>query len=1118
LGKESRGKVKRRGETNRPEVVTRRKVLSVITGSAGLAAGYPLLSVGKSSEALDPDTVEELQGKEADLVLMGQTRVWDGYSGVEWDESRDVWRLEADFENYLSTFTKNSLSVEYWVRSWPPAFEGGWTLIDTPWQGKWVKAETSQEIQGKTVIFRFDPLTTAENPNVKNAPEYAPTFRKTLKIRLVSVKGPIPPYRLRLYGTSRWNVREINLQTGCEGNPTHRLSVTAYNGKILESTFSEGTSSTGRVKVLCTDHEPQSNDRTILTIHGAKYSFGVSVDDVIHRRGVYVRSFGIFLGDANAGENFTSFMQSGTMHAGEDVISRVSRHPVQTLEKALGQIPRLARTARDGSHPFRYFPLGFTGNREKYGLDFNGNVFISKNSSKAMKEDLARMLWDGDEIYFRLGTGTVPDFREREDGADQSILEGHLPFVATQWNKEGIEYQQDAYATMLDAVLDENQIRGDEPSVLLLRLRAENSLSTPQQAKVWFQVTPFEQSDFRDGLFVGTGNEHGPYPVPRLRAALDASAGDLRIQSILSLVRTSTHAPWPAHWLSEASGQKDAAHVVTWSVSLPPQGTAYLTIKIPYRTMVTPGEFEGVKQIEYETRREETIKYWREATSKGMRIQVPDERFNTLFSAVLQHILVSQEKDVKTGYFICPCGTYDYGLFANETDIQVRLLDMRGLHDLAWRCLKPLVELQGSKPFPGRFSDTSAELHGVRVDQDHDYTMGGYNLDHGWTLWTMADHYFFTRDQNWLRSVQSHMLRAANWILTERQATMHHGPDGFPVPEFGLLPPGDLEDNNDWEHWLAVNSYAYLGLKRAAEAIGEIDSAEGTRLKTEAESYQKDIRRAAFRAMSITPAVALRDGTFIPNISPRTSLHGRDLGWIRNVLYGAHALVDCDVFSADEEVTTWILQDYEDNLFMASDSLSVPDRDWFGRGGVALQPNLVNTCISYMKRRELPQQLRAFYNTYAVSCYPDVNAFTEWVPTLGTGGGPFFKTSDESAFLTWLRLMLVQESDNDLDLLFGAPRDWYLSGRKIVVENAATFFGNLSFKVESSADQGFIQANISPPTRNRPKAHRIWLHHPGEKLLSRVEINGHGWARFDSQKEMISLPVSENAISVRAFY
>ncbi len=285
---------------------------------------------------------------------------------------------------------------------------------------------------------------------------------------------------------------------------------------------------------------------------------------------------------------------------------------------------------------------------------------------------------------------------------------------------------------------------------------------------------------------------------------------------------------------------------------------------------MSPAKQNRVSRIHFDTRLDETLGYWKRRITSGMRLHVPDQMLNSFYLAVLQHILVSEERDLKTGYTMCPCGTYDYNMFANETDIQVRLLDMRGLHQDAWRCLRPIVELQGSKPFPGRFRETSAEFHGVKVDDEHDYTHGGYNLNHGWTLWTLAEHYLFTRDDQWLRGVIPSMIKAANWIVDECKATMQLEPDGTRTPEYGLLPAGELEDNEDWEYWFAVNGYAYRGLNAAAEAISAIDPAEGERLTKEAMAYRADIHKAAFRAMAMAPAVALRDGTFAPGIPPRT--------------------------------------------------------------------------------------------------------------------------------------------------------------------------------------------------------------------------------------------------------
>jgi hypothetical protein len=406
----------------------------------------------------------------------------------------------------------------------------------------------------------------------------------------------------------------------------------------------------------------------------------------------------------------------------------------------------------------------------------------------------------------------------------------------------------------------------------------------------------------------------------------------------------------------------------------------------------------------------------------------------------------------------------------------------------------------------------------VRVDAEHDYTSNGYNLNHGWTLWTLAEHYLYTHDNEWLKNVMPRLRKAADWIISERQATMQRDRDGNLVPEYGLLPAGQLEDNQDFEYWFAVNGYAYRGLRAAAAAVSALDSGVGPRLNQEADAYRADIRRAAFRGISMAPVAPLRDGTFVPTVPPRTSLHGRDLGWIRNTLYGAHTLVDCGVFDRDEPVATWILQDYEDNLFMAEDSFSVPDRDWFSRGGIALQPNLVDTFVSYLRRDQASPALRAFYNDFAASYYPDVAAFTEWVPTFGIGGGPFFKTSDEAKFVIWLRLMLVREEDERLYLSSGAPRAWFLTGKTISVEHAATFFGETGFLVESHADEGYIQARVLPPRRNHPREILLRVRDPEGKKMTRVELNGQNWRQFDPERELITIPGDQNKVEVRAYY
>jgi hypothetical protein len=946
-------------------------------------------------------------------------------------------------------------------------------------------------------------LNTAENPNAPNWVGTPPYFRRALKFRLVfPAAGSAKAVALHAYGSSRWNRRDVIVQSGCEGKAAADLSATAYNGEIVGTSRFSGDPPGLRLSVLYAEHVPGSNDRTVVTLRGLKYPFGFSMDDVVSRKGLYVKPQGIFIGDSSFGD-FQSYLRSGMLRDGEDIISRTNRETEQALDRARGEVPALSMTSRSGRHPLRYIPLGLPSAREKYGLDFNGNVFINKKSVKAMKEDLARMQWTGDEIYFRIGTGAMPDFRERENSARQSLLEGYLPVASTTWESEGIEYAEEAFVSLLMPSQKAWELRGDEPTLMVLRLTASNPGKESRKAHVWFYTTPQEEIRLSQRVLEARSSIDQPF---HFRTALSPSQGDFAL------------VPLPR-------GAKYTGRAAHWEAQLPPGTRQSCIFKIPFRTSFTDNlreaallEKDSQQRSWYDVLRTGVIDLWERLLTGGMQINVPDALLNTFYTAVLQHIYLTVQRDVGSGLYMCPCGTYDYNMFANETCIQVRLLDMMGRHEEAWRCLQPYVQLQGSKPFPGRFQDKSAIFHGALVDAEHDYTHHGYNLNHGWVLWTLAEHYLYTRDKEFLREQLPRILKAANWIVSERQATKQKETDSSRVWEYGLLPAGQLEDNEEFQYWYAVNAYAYRGLNAAATAVADIDASEGARLKKEAADYRADIRDAAVRSMAAAPAVPLRDGTFVPMIPSRTSLHGREFGWIRNILYGPHTMVDCGIFDSGEEIATWILQDLEDNLFMAEDSLSIPDSDWFSRGGVALQPNLVNTVVSYMERNQLPQALRAFYNTFAISLYPDVNAFTEWVPTLGKSGGPFYKTSDEAAFVTWLRLILVRESGNDLALVSGAPRAWFAPTKVIEIKDASTLLGKVSYRIESDGDRGTIRAHVDLESREELQNTFLTLRHPERKKIQRVELNGRPWADFDTAREAVRLPKKEAAIDLVAYY
>ena len=111
--------------------------------------------------AEEPRPVEEV-----DLASLGHNKTCDGSPGVEWDEACDVSRVEIEFASEQQIPSGDNLHVEYWVGTWPPDGNLGPDFaVDSPWQGEWRSITAHRTVERKKLVYRFKPLTAAENPN-----------------------------------------------------------------------------------------------------------------------------------------------------------------------------------------------------------------------------------------------------------------------------------------------------------------------------------------------------------------------------------------------------------------------------------------------------------------------------------------------------------------------------------------------------------------------------------------------------------------------------------------------------------------------------------------------------------------------------------------------------------------------------------------------------------------------------------------------------------------------------------------------------------------------------------------------------------------------------------------
>jgi len=117
------------------------------------------------------------------------------------------------------------------------------------------------------------------------------------------------------------------------------------------------------------------------------------------------------------------------------------------------------------------------------------------------------------------------------------------------------------------------------------------------------------------------------------------------------------------------------------------------------------------------------------------------------------------------------------------------------------------------------------------------------------------------------------------------------------------------------------------------------------------------------------------------------------------------------------------------------------------------------------------------------------------------------------------RTMLVQERGNELWLAPFVTNSWLKDGMTVAVRNAPTHFGPVSYRVQSSAAAGAIEAVIEPPRDNQPSRLVLRLRHPEGKPIRNVTVNGRRHRDFDPLREAITLlPSAEGKITVRAAY
>jgi hypothetical protein len=1079
-------------------------------GLAGLLLVTPLLSpVNGASTEFAPATGEPLDAAPFGFLL----RETDGKAlGVRWPEPRKIRRLVVEFAEGVAVPEPRNVRVQYWHRSWDGkpdpilAEKGaggvGWAQMDDWTNGQWKDADAQCRPDGRRLVFTFAPTGAKE---FKDLGHPGVRYRKTLKVRVTADDALPRIERFQAFTDAICRPLTVRVRWGHpaargikEPETDDSGYLEAYNGAVLAVRPIPGSAVQvgsdmhwhGAVPpgaengveadlIMAEDPVNPQYDRTIITVRSQQRPFSFAADEVARGDRVLVDDLGMLVVRGDDAITLEGYRDARTEFRGKTVYSRVFEEPEQSLGHAWNDMP-LKRPL--------YFVHGLPGNRNAMHQMPNGDIELTSNRRWfglfRSPKDSGRKLWDGNSLTLRFGFPPDPLRGGRE------LRDGYLPLLRTWWQDGPVYYEQSTVLDKLDG--DLSTVALDDPTVLLMRVRVVNTSASDRGTAglVLQSFGPNAEKLSLDGDRVMAGGKD----QPRVRCLLNRNGR------------------------GDATGEGDG---LRWTLELAPGESHDVYVFIPSITLTKGEEIAALRERDFNAAARRICDFWRDLTAQGTQITTPEPWLNDFYKAHARHLFVNCLKEIGSDRLHAHVGTFHYGVFPNESVMMISDLDRRGYHKAAEQCLDSFLHYQGTVQFLGNYRSKDGLFYGAGGEED-----GNYNKSHGYVMWAMGEHWWFTRDRAWMERAAPKLIKACDWVIRERQATMTEpnpereragrtGNGTRPI-EYGFLPAGSLEDVTDFWYWLATNAATVWGFENVANALADYGHPDAPRLVKEAKAYRDDVMRGLTESRIRTPVVRLRDGTYVPKYPSNLHTRGRACGWVRETLEGAIFLLYYRLIPPDAPDAEWILEDYEDNLYISDGygySIPVFDAFWFSRGGFSMQAQLLDGPPPYLYRDEIKHYLRAYFNGFASAFYPEIRMCNEHsLPELGYPAGDHFKSSDESQSNFWLRLIFVREDGNDLYLGQAIPREWLRDGRAVGIDRAASHFGPLSFRIKPNADASEIKVTLAPPSQTPPKNIYVRIRHPESKPIKSVTVNGKPYDQFDAKKEWIVLPGTAHGV------
>ncbi len=875
-----------------------------------------------------------------------------------------------------------------------------------------------------------------------------------------------------------WDKGPVRGEIGVAHSRLRSLRLAPGRGTARGARFAAAAGAAPRLEVVLEDANLRpGRDPASVTVRTDAGAFTVLARDVDSRYPVWIPEYGVAVTTAGDRRDYAAIRDDLQSRRTRTRLQELAASPEESFEGAAAETRRLACPTW----------LGLSRNIRLFEVDFGQgqSEMIPAISPRLHSTPVRLPETNFRDLQYRFlvtgGESCVRRFRRWLD-------DGTLPILHAELEEDEILYRLTFFAAPEDGPFDAGHLRGTP--YLVADGHANGHMFTPAQARAFQRLAAadlgraedtlgaFRSITRADGSYAD-GHEFSPAAARAFRERAARAAKPPEETVLHGRIEMLNRGPRPRYgwvklpaptagetrfdarrgWTRFASGRviclarldgrpapQEEMAILLW-----PGQPVRVEFALPHRP-IPASRAARLGRQGLAARIEETRRFWRAERDSGWTVNLPERRIEAMVKAGLPHLDLVSYGQEPAGPLAATVGRYPP--IGSESAPIILFFDSAGRHDLARRALDYFL----------------AKQHPDGKMQNY----GGYELETGAVLFALGEHFRYTRDRAWARRVAPTVLRACEHLLAWRRRNQQPG-EGR-----GLL-AGRVADPIDPYHQFMLNGYACVGISRAADLLAGVRPREARRLAREAAVFRQTIRAACAQALARAPVVPLGDGRWCPTTAPwaegnsppwlfldgrRWATHG---AMTARTLTGALWLVFQEVLEPRERAADWLL--------------NVACEHYHPRNVGRSQPYYSRHPWVHLKRGEAPAFLKAYYS--AVATLADRETYTFWEHI--HGGSPH-KTHEEAWFLMETRWMLYLEDGAGLRLLPGVPRAWLRDGGAIEVQNAGSYFGRLSFRVESRlAGDGTLTAEVRCDGPAAPAEVVVRLPHPDGRRAAAAE-------------------------------